>query len=83
MNVIGYALITWGAAIIAGALFWWRLHSPERQLSRQKQDVLDAFQKAQERYQDAKARNDSRDVHHASKALRNAKTAVLRVELGR
>lgn len=40
-------------------------------------------QKALQRLSEARERNDSRDLHHASKALRVATTDVVRLELRR
>jgi hypothetical protein len=39
--------------------------------------------RARKAYADAKARGDTRDVHAASKAVRTARHAQLRMELGR
>lgn len=42
-----------------------------------------ALELARKAYEDAKARGDKRDMHHASKALRTARHDDLRAELGR
>lgn len=42
-----------------------------------------ALEQARKAYEDAKARGDKRDMHHASKALRLARTEALRSEVGR
>ena len=45
--------------------------------------TVHSFSEAQQAYQDAKARNDSRDIHRTSKALCEARTAELKAILAK